>query len=242
MNQDSFACDGVHPTVPLSDTVFPVTGVVSASKGSVFGVFDGMGGEERGEVAAHIAAKKAAELSPQKDSVLALNAFCNDANSAICDYMKENGVSSMGTTAAMLCFTKSSVTLCNIGDSRVYRLNKNELSQLSKDHLSITAFGKKAPLSQNLGIPPDELIIEPYVSVMTYKDRDKYLICSDGLTDHVTDEEIENILKLPSDIASETLLKAALDGGGRDNVTLIVLEITKNSLINLFNRMKGEKP
>ena len=70
----------------------------------------------------------------------------------------------MGTTAAILAFTGNGVTLCNIGDSKIFRFCDGELEQISKDHVTVAAYGVKPPLSQNLGISPTELIIDPYLA------------------------------------------------------------------------------
>lgn len=116
------------------------------------------------------------------------------------------------------------------------------MKQISKDHIVISAFGTKPPLSQNLGISPDQLLIEPYLSHGRYKNGDKYLICSDGLTDMLTLEEIKELLtsQKVEDSASK-LVDRALKNGGKDNVTVILLEIrqTKNKLLKVFNRQNG---
>lgn len=189
-----------------------------------------MGGEERGEVASYIAAKNAAALEIGKDAVTDLSKFCNKTNIDICNYASENEVSAMGTTAAMLAFTDRGITLCNIGDSRIFRFCDGVLEQISTDHITTAAFGVKPPLSQNLGIPPTELIIEPYFAQGLYNDGDIYLICSDGLTDMVTTEQIAEVLASKS--IGETcteLLEKALANGGRDNTTIILCKIERAS-------------
>ena len=97
-------------------------------------------------------------------------------------------------------------------------------------------------MSQNLGIPPDQLLIEPYLSQGRYKNGDKYLICSDGLTDMLTLEEIKDTLANQhiKDTATR-LVNTALKNGGKDNVTVILLEIKqrKNKLMRVFNRHNG---
>jgi protein phosphatase len=140
----------------------------------------------------------------------------------------------MGTTAAMLLFSKHNITLCNIGDSRIFRISENEMFQVSMDHVSIAPFGKKPFLSQNLGIPPEEVVIEPYFSSGDYFNGDKYLICSDGLTDMVSENEICQIICSNSiNDSTNLLLQKALENGGRDNVTIILLEV-KQKKFSLF--------
>ena len=241
INQDNFICGGRYMKPDDGDIRFPLCGMESSKSASVFGIFDGMGGEERGEVASYIAAKDAAVLEIGKDTVAALSRFCQRANADICDYANENEISSMGTTAAMLAFTGSGITLCNIGDSRIFRFCDGVLEQISRDHVAVAAFGVKPPLSQNLGIPPTELIIEPYLAQGVYNDGDIYLICSDGLTDMVTTEEIAGILtSKPVEEACTGLLEKALSHGGRDNITIILCRVERESGW-LFKRKRQPK-
>ena len=230
INQDNFVCGG--RCMEPGDNVMksPLCGIKSSKESSVFGIFDGMGGEERGEAASYIAAKDAAALAIGKDAAADLSRFCQRANADICDYADRNGISSMGTTAAMLAFTGSGITLCNIGDSKVFRFCGGVLEQISKDHVAVAAFGVKPPLSQNLGIPPTELIIDPYLAQGAYNDGDVYLICSDGLTDMVPTEEISGVLaSKPVDGACMELLEKALANGGRDNITVVLCRIERES-------------
>lgn len=230
MNQDNFSCDGRFMEIADKNIEFPLTGIKLSKDGSVFGIFDGMGGEECGEIASYIAAKCASGLSIKKDTIDTLSQFCAKANMEICEYAKKNSVCSMGTTVAMLAFTKNGIGLCNIGDSKIFRFCDGILKQISEDHVAISVFGRKAPLTQNLGIPPTELILEPYLACGSYKDEDIYLICSDGLTDMVTTEEITEILSSkPISEVTNILLEKALSNGGRDNITIILCKVMKKS-------------
>ena len=242
INQDNFICNGTYMETEDPEIGFPISGTVSTKVLTLFGIFDGMGGEACGEIASYIAAKEAATIPIKKDGVLALTDYCKQANIKICEYAENNAISAMGTTAAMLLFSKVEITLCNIGDSKVFRFADGELEQISKDHVVISAFGTKPPLSQNLGIPPDQLLIEPYLSQGRYKNGDKYLICSDGLTDMLTLEEIKDTLASQHiEESASNLVDRALKNGGKDNVTVILLEIKqkKNKLLKVFNRQNG---
>ena len=166
--------------------------------------------------------------------------MCQNANLDICHFIEENGLGTCGTTAAMLLLTANGVSACNIGDSKIFRLSAGSLYQISEDHLSIAPYGEKAPLSQYLGIPPEELTICPYYAELPYADQDKYLLCSDGLTDMVPPEDIARILaKFPAEQAAQILLQNALDNGGKDNVTLIVLEIGRPAVTGLLDRIRN---
>lgn len=228
VNQDNFICDGRYLDSDLEKIDFPLSGVKTAGERSLFGVFDGMGGEECGEVASWIAAKVAAGLELGENPVKDLEALCQKANEQICIYTREHALSCMGTTAAALVFDEQGITLCNIGDSRVYRLHKGILEQISQDHVAVAAFGRKPPLSQHLGIPPEELIIAPYFAKGRYGPEDVYLICSDGLTDMVDLEQIKKALSdhTPEE-AAKVLLAQGLDRGGKDNITMVICKIQR---------------
>ena len=186
-----------------------------------------MGGECHGEIASYLASKRAASLDTYSDNPIEdLLRLCKDANDDICRYALENQIPSMGTTAAILLFDKRRIHLCNIGDSKIFRCSEDGLEQISEDHLGVAAFGLKPPLSQNLGIPESELVIAPYTTSGYYNVGDKYLICSDGLTDMVPPETIRRILhNNPPNRAVEALTEEALKNGGKDNITIVVVEI-----------------
>ena len=228
INQDNFICRGVYMEPPDGGVAFPLTGKTEPSGRAVFGVFDGLGGEMCGEAASLIAAKNASKLTLGADAAADMIDFCKRTNDDICRFADEHGVASTGTTAAMLAFTDKCVTVCNIGDSRVYRLAGGELTQISTDHVINAAPGRKPPLSQNLGIPKTEMKIEPYAARGAYGDGDVYVICSDGLTDAASREDIAKAASTMSAAdAAEALVKLALDAGGRDNITVIICKIER---------------
>lgn len=242
MNQDNFYCNGRYMSSDASAIVFPINGEATSGDITLFAIFDGMGGEECGEVASYIAAKVSSEIQFSNGSVDDLKNFCKDANHRICSYSEENSISSMGTTAAMLLFSKKYITLCNIGDSKVFRFSAEGSEQISEDHVAVSAFGKKPPLLQNLGIPPEELLIDPFFSKRSYIDGDKYLICSDGLTDMVSMNTISKyMLNQPPNIASRMLVDKALEKGGKDNITVIAIEIKKkkSKIWKFFTKRNG---
>lgn len=237
MNQDNLICDGCYLDEVTSQMPFLKNGSVSPKDFPIFGIFDGMGGEECGEVASLIAAKEAVNINGTGESVQAFSEYCTRSNDAICTYAEKNGISAMGTTAAMMHFSKDEITVCNIGDSKIFRLAEGTIEQISMDHVATAAFGRKPPLTQHLGVPPEILIIDPYFSRGGYTQGDKYLICSDGLTDMVSNEEINDTVNANSvEDAVEILLQKALENGGRDNITIILLEIAKsdNILLSMF--------
>ena len=134
-------------------------------------------------------------------------------------------MTSMGTTAAILRFTDTQAGMCNVGDSKIYLFSDGNLIQLSYDHVGISVGGRKPPLTQNLGIPETDMIIEPYVALGDYASGNLFLLCSDGLTDMVTTERIAEVLKNKPKKAAKILLQEALDNGGRDNVSFILIKV-----------------
>lgn len=236
-NQDNFICGGKYMGIDDDSFPFPLTGTLISDQPSIIGVFDGMGGEECGEIASFIAAKCAAETTIGEKSVDSLIEYCKNTNEKICDYAKENDILAMGTTAALLVFANSEIALCNIGDSKIFHFSDKKLEQISKDHYSVAAYGLKPPLSQNLGIPASEMIIEPYVARGQYNDGDLYLICSDGLTDMVTVEEITKILfEMEYGRCVNILQEIALEKGGKDNITIILCKVEREKR-SLFSRL-----
>jgi len=205
------------------------------------GVFDGMGGEESGEVASLIAAKSFAPCRLEDIQEEAKQRIWS-VNNKICLEMKKRGGVRMGATIAALYLEKDQAVSCNVGDSRCYFMRKDLLCQLSVDHneaRKMLELGILTPeearhsmsrhrLTQHLGIQPDEFLVEPYFSPsIGLQPGDIFLLCSDGLTDMVTDEEIEEIIRMFDDAESmaDILVSAALRHGGKDNVTALVLII-----------------
>lgn len=227
-NEDNFICLSRYMDYDNHGTDQPVAGSFLSDQPRLVGVFDGMGGEELGEMASFLAAETAAMFSFEGNPEEALMDFCRFANERICQYADANNVVSMGTTAAVLLFRSDGVRLCNVGDSRIYLYSRKKLTQISVDHVVPMAGRRKPPLSQNLGIPEDELVIEPYIAFRRYRAGDTFLICSDGLTDMVPEEEIAEILKSSSHRkAARQLRDRALENGGRDNVTVLVCRTEK---------------
>ncbi|ANU55304.1 hypothetical protein ADH66_12850 [Acutalibacter muris] len=238
-NQDNFICLNQYNKQGDKGQEFsePIYGTIGVSQNRLFGVFDGMGGEECGEMAAYIAAKAASMKSLTGVSQSILMDFCANANREICEYAKENSINTMGTTVALLLFSKKRIFLCNLGDSKIFRYSQGSIVQISQDHVYGLSVNGKPPLTQYLGIPPSEMEIHPYLSTGSYHEEDIYLICSDGLTDMVSTERISNILgSRPFPSVAQDLLEEALANGGKDNITIITCKIAREhiKIKNLF--------
>lgn len=231
-NQDNLICNKFYINEHNKTDNIYVYGQSDTLNGVVFGVFDGMGGHSYGEQAALIAAKNASELKVGINAISSLERYCSKTNAQICEYSKHKGVHSSGTTAAMLVFSWNSITLCNIGDSKIFRISEKNIEQISKDHIIKTKSRAKPPLSQNLGIPEEYFKINPYFARGKYSDDDIYVICSDGLTDMVSNDEILSAAsENPPQEAADILLEKALLAGGKDNISLVICKIKQKSLI-----------
>jgi len=182
-------------------------------------VFDGMGGELCGGAAAEIAVRTA-----QKKENMPLILLCREINQNICRYMEQYHISSMGTTAVIVRIRDNAACCCNLGDSRAYHFSRGKMQRISVDHT--TNFGKKRVLTQYLGIPETEIVIEPSVRKITLEKNEKLLLCSDGLTDMVSEDEIAGLLNAhKTEDAAKELFRAAMENGGKDNISIIVFEV-----------------
>lgn len=240
-NQDNFWHNGIFLESENKGTHTPLEGTVGNEKFPIFAVFDGLGGEKCGEIAAHIAAKTLNGLYPavsKSKPMMFLHEICEGMNSDICAYAESNQVGRMGTTTAILAFGKKKVHICNIGDSKIFLRDSDKLVQISYDHVVDVPNKSKLPLSQHLGIHRSEFAIEPHFASGEYRDGDIYLVCSDGLTDMVLESEIDTILTMHNSAldAANTLMEKALLTGGVDNITIALCMVRKRkfSLENLF--------
>ncbi len=224
-NQDNLICLKEYLPEAHDRTAEPVTGSTANSPCALFGVFDGMGGEEHGEAASYIAAKAAA--SGSISDMTGLEAFCRKANGEICEYVKKKGFRSSGTTASMLLFDHQGVSICHIGDSRIYRCDNGKLVQLTKDDVWPSFSRGKKPLLQCLGIPEDEMRIRPHLDYHPIRSETVFMICTDGLSDMITEDEIAMIVSNGRDLKwqAQMLLDQTLKVGGKDNITLFLIRV-----------------
>lgn len=205
-----------------------------AKQRELFAVFDGMGGESYGEYASFAAASYVQNKKMRfRDRLSSLEDYlerlCKEANVAVVQKANELKASHMGTTMVGLLIAGDNSAVCNVGDSRAYRIRSNQMEQLSIDHVGKMRPGQsgKAPLTQHLGIDPEVLLIEPHIASFELKENDKFILCSDGLTDMVEENVILDIAgsaNTPEECV-QSLISEALENGGRDNITVIAVFI-----------------
>lgn len=208
-------------------------------KRNIYAVCDGVGGEEAGERASLLAVETLSKH--EGEDVLK---YIDKANKNICYEIKKQKGIRMGSTLALLTVEENRAETYNVGDSRIYIFREGQLKQLSKDHTRVQQMVDAGMLSrdeikksdqrhiitQHLGIFPYEFVLSPYViKNILIKPGDIFLLCSDGLTDMLEDDEIKRILSdckddLPG-VAVNNLIVSSLDEGGKDNITVIVVKV-----------------
>lgn len=202
----------------------------------VVAVCDGLGGQNAGEVASMDAVEQLMKrvdtlrtgLSPDHVAKL-MHEWVKDEHA----YLNESGIDEpsmegMGTTLVGMLFYEGNIFWMNCGDSRLYRFRNEVLCQISEDHslMQITHKPEDAHIITNcLGGGGEDAFIDFNDVTNEVLEGDVFLLCSDGLTDMLTDEEIEALLQKGAD--ASTLTDAAVQNGGLDNVS--VCQITINS-------------
>lgn len=207
----------------------------------LFAVADGMGGAQAGEVASRLAAESLREqelgdLSALEQAV----ELIREANRRVYTYSSENASArGMGTTMTVALVEGSIVTIGHVGDSRAYLLRDDQLTQLTQDHSLVAELvrsGRLSPkeaeshprrsvITRALGTDSD---VEVDVFSLRGQDGDLFLLCSDGLTSMVSDEEIASLLVVArGDLgdAGKKLIAAANLAGGEDNITVVLFEL-----------------
>ena len=206
----------------------------------LFAVADGMGGHAAGEVASEIAVRVLSELAPEHPDGEALGRAIEEANRAVIQAAREGrGRQGMGTTMTAAMLEGERLVIAQVGDSRAYLLHQGKLQQLTRDHslmADMIEAGQLTPeearthpqrsvITRALGSDPH---LQPDLYEINVETGDRLLLCSDGLSTMVQDEDIESLMartRDPQRCASQ-LVNAAIAAGGHDNVTVIVADVT----------------
>jgi serine/threonine protein phosphatase PrpC len=201
---------------------------------------DGMGGHAAGEVASQLVIAALAHLDddePGGDLLSKLDAAVREGNSAIAAHVEaDSELEGMGTTLTAILFAGNRLGLVHIGDSRGYLLRDGELNQITKDDTFVQTLVDEGRITaeEAHSHPQRSLImraltgheVEPTLIMREARAGDRYLLCSDGLSDPVSQETIQEALQIP-DVAesADRLIELALRGGGPDNVTVVVADV-----------------
>ena len=202
------------------------------------GVADGMGGHKGGEIAS--AGLRDGLLRETKDAepdVRTLEKAVQKVNTELWERQKnDTSLSGMGTTLTVLWPKEKEMIIGQVGDSRAYLLRDGELTQVTNDHSMVADMVRKGVLTEEQAAchpmrnyitraVGTETMIEVDMSVHDSKKGDRWLICSDGLHGTVFgDELIQMMMNENLDEAADKMLQAALNAGGKDNISLILLQ------------------
>lgn len=226
MNQDSFYVSEENDEIKL------------------FILADGMGGYKGGEIASKLAVVSAKNfitnnfpnIIKEKEEILKLISDAIEyANFVVYEKSKESPeISDMGTTLDICLIYNNKVFMGHIGDSRVYRIRKNVIRKLTNDHSYVAQLVKEGKITKEeaynhprknmlLKAVGCSSLVEPDVMYKGFIKDDILLMCSDGLTNMLKDEEIYQILLENPDKPVDILIKKANDAGGSDNITAIIV-------------------
>ena len=198
---------------------------------ALFAVFDGLGGEEHGELASAMAAENMGRYHGTFGSFY--DQYLNETNKMIADRLQK-GKANTGTTVAAVAIRGREAVVVNLGDSRVYMIRDDTIRQLSTDHsefATMLQYGVvrkeeyytsplRSHLTRYLGMQSDGLL-EPGVVRTFFDSGSMFLLCSDGVCGSLKDEEM--LASIKEERTAEHLVRKALTAGSRDNVTAILV-------------------
>ncbi len=211
----------------------------------LFAIADGMGGAQAGEVASRLATASLKESGPGTGGERRIADLIQEANRRVYDRSSSDpNTSGMGTTITVALVEDDRVAFGHVGDSRAYLVRDADMEQLTEDHSLVNELLKTGKLSrEEAETHPQRSVItralgtDPDVDVDTFSVRaetgDLFLLCSDGLTDMVSEESILDVVERNRndiDVALRALVKEANRGGGQDNITVVAFEIAGQAL------------
>jgi serine/threonine protein phosphatase PrpC len=189
----------------------------------VCAVADGMGGHRAGEVASRHAVRQLAAAGERLSSAGRVAECLTSINDRLYQAMaRDPSLEGMGTTVAGLVLGEPAIWF-NVGDSRVYRFRDGRLSQLSID--DVPPGPRFGYITQSLGGVVPALPVAPHVGEKPLSPPARFLLCSDGLTDMLGDDEIADCMALPDADAVTQLFELAMDAGGADNVSIVFVRV-----------------
>jgi protein phosphatase len=210
---------------------------------TLFAVADGMGGHAGGEVAARLAIDTLAVAFTRKASGTGLFEAVQEANAAVWDHSIDNPeLRGMGTTMTAAALVEEDgrdvLALANVGDSRSYRFHEGTLTQITADHSLAEEMVRAGELTEaEAAVHPHRHILTRALGVSSAievdlwriqpRRGDRYVLCSDGLTNEITDDQIREVLASvadPQEVA-DLLVKAARTHGGSDNITVVIFDV-----------------
>jgi protein phosphatase len=213
----------------------------------LFAVADGMGGAQAGEVASRLAAAALKESGAGTGGVRRIVSLIQEANRRVYDRSnRDPSASGMGTTMTVALVEDGQVAFGHVGDSRAYLIRDGSMEQLTEDHSLVAELMRSGKLSpEEAEIHPQRSVItralgtDPDVDVDTFTIEaligDVFLLCSDGLTSMVPNEQILDLVERyrgDMDKGLRALVSAANKGGGEDNITVVAFEIAEQEVVD----------
>ncbi len=216
---------------------------LAVETGTLFAVADGMGGHAGGEVAARLAVDTLTVAFGAKPTGAGLSEAVNEANRVVFEHSLDNAeLRGMGTTLTAAALVNEDdrdvIALVNVGDSRSYRFHDGELTQITVDHSLAEEMVRNGEITESeaavhphrhiltraLGVAED-VVVDLWRIQPTRGDR--YLLCSDGLTNELEPAQIAEVLDTVPDpqVAADLLVRAARTHGGSDNITVVVVDV-----------------
>lgn len=208
-------------------------------------VADGMGGHQAGEVASEMATdiiknawKKTDKFSAADKVEQWLTKKINKMNESIYNYSQKNKeYEGMGTTVVITACTDDFTTIAHIGDSRCYLLNERGFTQMTEDHSLVNELVRSGEISKGdarshprknilLKALGTEQVVKADIKSISWENNNKLLLCSDGLTNELSDDELLEYLQLDEsiEVVTSKLIDLANERGGEDNITLAIIE------------------
>jgi PPM family protein phosphatase len=223
----------------------------------LFAIADGMGGAQAGEVASRLATASLQESRADAGGEQRIADLIQEANSRVYDRSSSDpNTSGMGTTITVALVEDNHVSFGHVGDSRAYLIRGARIEQLTEDHSLVNELLKTGRLSrEEAETHPQRSVItralgtDPDVDVDTFsvpaEEGDVFLLCSDGLTDMVSEQSILDVVERHRDDidgALRALVKEANRGGGQDNITVVAFEIGNGVLASDGDTREQAKP
>jgi serine/threonine protein phosphatase PrpC len=244
-NEDAFVVSDLMGSAPIHAMSSAISLEVR-DRGILLAVSDGMGGAQAGEVASALvlhALRQVMSTVNATSAEVALRASVEGANQRVWNTARETGRAGMGATLTAVLFYAGSAYIAEVGDSRAYVLRGQRLVQLTRDQSYVQSLVDSGALTlqqadaseyqnvilQAMGLKPDVVVA---LNRLALRRRDRYLLCSDGLSGKVQDAEIQGVVLAAASLESACakLVELALDRGGEDNITVVLAEVEGEDL------------
>ncbi|GHU81628.1 serine/threonine protein phosphatase [Clostridia bacterium] len=258
-NEDNYYLDGAY--IKAEDDSQTSCAFISPQQNGVFAVFDGMGGQSRGEFASLCAAQTLQKFQSEilSEGTKKVNEYIKTANDTICTEMsKTNEI--IGSTMVLLTINNNEAQVYNLGDSRAYYVTKGRIYQLSRDHTVAEQLYqlkmltkeqankdiRKNNLTKHLGVFQNEIDLRAFASGnIKMKSGDTFLLCSDGVTSVMTDKDLRTLIVNSGDKCKKLagqIVELAIRSGSKDNVTAIVVKAAHTFNSKQKRRKWGKHP